>query len=455
MYFVGGLDVYWSLGLLFSSVQSYWRAVFKAAGRQAEMRAFARAMLPAAERRRIRPLSEEVRPAYESWERAVQTRLHATTLAATIRPVAPAPVARVGEPVARASAPEPEVAPANHLSNVDVNIFADRPTVRPEPCQHCGMCRPMEWDGRPRGGWEAEERRREIEAQRRCVCNSRNEMELEAKVAAERSRKEKEEFAASGWEKAEAREGRLEVRELKVARKEQDDRDRVRRDQIRHDRELRRMGQRGCLDWQGSTPAWLTHPPTRRPDEEIEAENQWWTANQLRRQEASRHEAVALANVREDIWEEEEASGVGVERSGRQELVMRPRVIDVEGRNVSPPEPKGEECMIVGEVSAELGAKHQAARVASREEIARLWDEQKKLEGVIRRLKRENEKAVDRKRKREDERAVDRKRKREDEKAVDRKRKKEDERAVDRKRKREYPERRDRVELGGKSRRRN
>ena len=317
-----------SFSVTLISPQTYWRSVFKAAGRQAEMRAFARAMLPAAERRNIKPLSEEVRPSYESWERCVQMRLHATTLVSTIRPTVPAPVERVGLPVVNPSSSashsplEPEVpsfqrvdaAPANHLSNADVNIFADRPTVRPEPCQHCGMCRPMEWDGRPRGGWETEERRREIEAQRRCVCNSRNEMELEQKVAAERIRKEKEEFEASGWERAEERDKSMAVQEKILRRKEQDDRTRVRNDEIRHDRYLRRMGQKGSLDWQGSTPAWLTHPPPFRSDAEVEEANQRFTAAKLFREKASRHEAVALANVREDIWEEEIASGVGVER---------------------------------------------------------------------------------------------------------------------------------------------
>ena len=82
---------------------------------------------------------------------------------------------------------------------------------------------------------------------------------------------------------------------------------------------------------------------------------------------------------------------------------MRPRMIDIDRRHTSPPDPQGEECSIIGEVSAEAGT-----RTATREEIALLVDGQRKLEGDIRRLVREKEKAADKKRKRESSRKGDR-----------------------------------------------
>ena len=78
-------------------------------------------------------------------------------------------------------------------------------------------------------------------------------------------------------------------------------------------------------------------------------------------------------------------------------------MIDVDRRHTSPPDPQGEDCSIVGEVSAEVGT-----RIASREEIALLVDGQRKLEGDIRRLVREKEKAAEKKRKRESSRKGER-----------------------------------------------
>ena len=352
-------------------LQKWLRWVLQRAGRKQEMRGFCRAHLRPDLRDEIRPLLSKDRERFSYWEALVQRRTNGESPNAAGR--------SAGDDVPVGEVPVPQ--------NVGLGL--------PRPAQ--------QHPGRGNGGAEVSSGPDNANANNNTSNNNVVDNDRAAREEAERAWPLRFDAVA----KQHAREARdIAIQRLHLDRRLRLEREREERERRREDRAARELGQlvadeselgRLVIDWDPSTPGYITHPTPQAQRLREEAEHRMMnerTKRRLQEQRAERQRAIDEHDriIEEEAEERAQAAEVDDELPGASESAGT-----TSSRSETAPDP---DLMIVGSIPASTSTDvaiidsvpSQAIRMSAfaenRRVVAEMEDEKRQLESEIREIVR-------------------------------------------------------------------